>query len=44
MQATAHTIAEKAYQLSLDPDYLSPFAVSAINNGIQIKGKKSSSG
>lgn len=40
MQATASNIAEKAYQLSLDPDYLSPFAVSAINNGIQIKGGK----
>ena len=29
----------EAYQLSLDPDYLSPFAVSALNNGIQVKGK-----
>ena len=35
---TSNTV-EKAYQLSLDPDYLSLFAVSALNNGIQVKGK-----
>ena len=35
---TCNTV-EKAYQLSLDLDYLSPFAVSALNNGIQVKGK-----
>lgn len=38
MQKTALTIAEKAYQLSFDPDYMSPFALSAVDVGIQLSG------
>ncbi|KAK7505984.1 hypothetical protein BaRGS_00002706 [Batillaria attramentaria] len=40
VQKTASSIAEKAYQLSFDPDYMSPFALSAIDAGIQLTGGK----
>ncbi|KAL5016439.1 hypothetical protein ScPMuIL_006028 [Solemya velum] len=40
VQKTARNIAEKAQQLSFDPDYLSPFALSAIDSGIDIRGGK----
>ena len=38
VQKTASTIAENAYNLSFDPDYMSPFALSAIDAGIQLTG------
>ena len=38
VQRTASTIAESAYQLSFDPEYMSPFALSAIDAGIQLTG------
>ena len=37
-KVTATNIAQKAHELSLDPDVLSPFAVSAIDAGIDIRG------
>jgi len=37
---TATNIAQKAYDLSFDPDYLSPFSMSAIDAGIEIRGGK----
>ncbi|XP_061196312.1 protein phosphatase PTC7 homolog [Saccostrea echinata] len=40
VQRTAHHIAEEAYQLSFDQDYLSPFALSAQQRGIDLKGGK----
>ncbi|XP_050408002.1 protein phosphatase PTC7 homolog [Patella vulgata] len=40
IQTTASSIAQKAYQLSFDPDYLSPFAISAIDAGIELTGGK----
>lgn len=40
VQKTARKIAEQAHQLSFDPEYLSPFAISAINSGIDLKGGK----
>lgn len=39
-RVTAKNIAEKAHELSFDPDYLSPFAFSAIDAGIDIRGGK----
>jgi len=36
----AGNLAEQAYQLSLDPDYMSPFALSANDVGIDLKGGK----
>ncbi|KAH3887278.1 protein phosphatase PTC7 homolog [Dreissena polymorpha] len=39
-KVAASTIAEKAHSLSFDPDYLSPFALSAIDSGIQLRGGK----
>lgn len=40
VQKTASTIAETAYYLSFDPEYMSPFALSAINSGIELTGGK----
>ncbi|KAL3857154.1 hypothetical protein ACJMK2_011849 [Sinanodonta woodiana] len=40
VQTTAKNIAEKAHQLSFDPDYLSPFALSALDAGIAMRGGK----
>ncbi|XP_076434961.1 protein phosphatase PTC7 homolog [Babylonia areolata] len=40
VQRTASSIAESAYHLSFDPDYMSPFALSAINAGVQLSGGK----
>lgn len=37
-RVAAKTIAQKAHDLSFDPDYLSPFAISAIDAGIEIRG------
>ena len=39
MDHVARDIAENAYQLSLDPDYMSPFAISANDIGIDLRGK-----
>lgn len=39
-KVSAKHIAQQAHDLSLDPDYLSPFSVSAINAGIPIRGGK----
>eukprot|EP00106_Octopus_bimaculoides_P010447 XP_014777889.1 PREDICTED: protein phosphatase PTC7 homolog [Octopus bimaculoides] len=38
IQKTASKIAEEAHQLAFDPDYLSPFALTAIDAGIEIRG------
>lgn len=38
VQRTAHHIAEQAYELSFDQDYLSPFALSAQQRGINLRG------
>ncbi|KAK7087157.1 protein phosphatase PTC7 homolog [Littorina saxatilis] len=40
VQKTASTIAESAYHLSVDPEYMSPFALSAIDAGIELTGGK----
>ncbi|XP_029641640.1 protein phosphatase PTC7 homolog isoform X1 [Octopus sinensis] len=40
IQKTASKIAEEAHQLAFDPDYLSPFALTAIDAGIEIRGGK----
>ncbi|XP_064612186.1 protein phosphatase PTC7 homolog [Liolophura sinensis] len=40
VQKTAHGMADHAHTLSLDPDYMSPFALSAVDVGIDIKGGK----
>jgi hypothetical protein len=40
LEKAAHAIAKKAIDLAFDPDYISPFAVSAKKNiGINIRGK-----
>lgn len=38
MQQAAKNIASFATELSKDPDYMSPFAISARKNGINFKG------
>lgn len=40
IQSAAHSMAEHAYKLSLDPDYMSPFALSACDIGIDLRGGK----
>ncbi|XP_069135215.1 protein phosphatase PTC7 homolog isoform X3 [Argopecten irradians] len=40
IQKTANNMAEEALSLSLDQDYLSPFSLSAIDAGINLKGGK----
>ncbi|CAG5122817.1 unnamed protein product [Candidula unifasciata] len=40
IQHAATSIAEHAYNLSLDPDYMSPFALSASSIGIDLTGGK----
>ncbi|KAK0068898.1 Protein phosphatase PTC7 [Biomphalaria glabrata] len=40
IQSAACSIAEHAYKLSLDPDYMSPFALSACDIGIDLRGGK----
>lgn len=40
IQHVASNMAEHAYQLSLDPDYMSPFAISANDMGIDLTGGK----
>lgn len=40
VQNTASKIAEEAHQLAFDPDYLSPFALTAIDAGIELRGGK----
>lgn len=40
LEKAAQSIAKKAIELAFDPDYLSPFALSARNNGINISGGK----
>ncbi|XP_052801004.1 protein phosphatase PTC7 homolog [Mya arenaria] len=39
-KVTASTIAERAHDLSFDPDYMSPFALAAIDSGIELRGGK----
>lgn len=40
LEKTAQTLAKKAIELAFDPDYISPFAISARKNGINIRGGK----
>lgn len=40
LQKTAQVLAKKAVELAFDPDYVSPFALSARRNGINISGGK----
>ncbi|GFN92815.1 phosphatase ptc7-like protein [Plakobranchus ocellatus] len=40
IQHAARNMADYAYQLSLDPDYMSPFALSACDIGINLSGGK----
>lgn len=40
LERTAQILAKKAVELAFDPDYVSPFAVSARRNGINISGGK----
>lgn len=38
LEKAAQTIARKAIELAFDPDYLSPFALAARQNGIDVSG------
>ena len=38
LEKAAQTIARKAIELAFDPDYMSPFALSARQNGINVNG------
>lgn len=40
LERTAQILAKKAVELAFDPDYDSPFALSARRNGINISGGK----
>ena len=40
LERTAQILAKKAVELASDPDYVSPFALSARRNGINIRGGK----
>jgi len=40
LEKAAQTIARKAIELAFDPDYMSPFALSARQNGINVNGGK----
>ena len=40
LEKTAQSLAKKAIELAFDPDYISPFAISARKNGINIRGGK----
>jgi hypothetical protein len=39
LEKAANDIASKAIQLAFDPDYMSPFALAARQNGININGE-----
>ena len=39
LEKAANSIAQRAVELSMDPDYLSPFALAARQNGININGE-----
>jgi hypothetical protein len=41
VQKTAKTIAESAYQLSFDSEYMSPFSLAAMEAGIALRGMQS---
>ncbi|XP_068616769.1 protein phosphatase PTC7 homolog isoform X1 [Brachionichthys hirsutus] len=40
IQRTARSIAEQAHDLAYDPDYMSPFAQFACDNGLSVRGGK----
>ena len=39
IQKVANALAKHAHQLAFDPDYMSPFALEAQANGMDMKGK-----
>lgn len=39
IQQTARSIAEQAHELAYDPNYMSPFAQFACDNGLNVRGK-----
>lgn len=39
VQRTARSIAEQAHQLAYDPNYMSPFAQFACDNGLNVRGE-----
>lgn len=39
IQQTARSIAEQAHVLAYDPNYMSPFAQFACDNGLNVRGK-----
>lgn len=41
IQQTARSIAEQAHELAYDPNYMSPFAQFACDNGLNVRGKHS---
>lgn len=43
IQQTARSIAEQAHVLAYDPNYMSPFAQFACDNGLNVRGKRFSS-
>uniref|UniRef100_A0ACB8G091 Protein phosphatase PTC7 n=1 Tax=Sphaerodactylus townsendi TaxID=933632 RepID=A0ACB8G091_9SAUR len=40
IQQKARSIAEKAHELAYDPNYMSPFAQFACDNGLNVRGGK----
>lgn len=42
MQKTARSIAKQAHDLAYDPNYMSPFAQFACDNGLNVRGKECS--
>uniref|UniRef100_A0A670ZNT7 Protein phosphatase n=1 Tax=Pseudonaja textilis TaxID=8673 RepID=A0A670ZNT7_PSETE len=43
IQQTASSIAEQAHELAYDPNYMSPFAQFACDNGLNVRGKSDGS-
>lgn len=39
IQQTARSIAEQAHELAYDPNYMSPFAQFACDNGLNVRGE-----
>lgn len=44
IQQTASSIAEQAHELAYDPNYMSPFAQFACDNGLNVRGKSDRAG
>ncbi len=44
IQQTARSIAEQAHELAYDPNYMSPFAQFACDNGLNVRGESSRRG